>query len=157
MKRILRAEFFHQVAIAFHVVCALHHAKNAIVARLHGQVQILHHLVAADDRLDVAVAARFRVAGRVANPPQLVDFIQRRKQIREVLARRRHVAVHILSQQHDLAVALRHHATHFIDNLRQRTAPFLPARFRNDAVGAGIIAAIHDVHEALQFLLANGN
>ena len=60
------------------------------------------------------------------------------------------VRVHILPQQGDFFIAISHCLLYFPDNIFRQTAALPPPHIWHDAIGAEIIAAVHDWHPGRQ-------
>ncbi len=159
--------------VVLHGVLAAHPAEHRVAARLDRQMKRLAHRWALGHGLDQAIGQIPRVRGHEAQPgdrrntvagadpvdgpdelgeigPALAILVpadrSRGADVREprlgleVVA----VAVDVLAQQRDLAVARGGQRARLGDDLVERTAPLRPAAVRDDAVGARLVAAVDD-------------
>ena len=147
----------HLIQIGLPVVVAVHGLQHPAGAGLERQVELGRHLGAAGHGLKEFLRGVPGVAGHKAhkevpgngvNPGQQVGKVDLQPQI---LA----VAVHVLAQEGDVLIPLRHQLAHLVhDALRVPGA--LPAPdVGHDAVGTEVVAAVHDGHPGLDLPLAD--
>ena len=154
-------------------VLAAHPAEDRVVARLDGQVEVLADRRAVGHRGDQPVRQVPRVRGDEAQAsdrpaaiggPQRIDRADQLGQVRapgevepvagpplgvhvgEPLLGRQVVAVgvDVLAEQRHLAIAGGAEGARLVDDLVERTAALRTAAERDDAVGAGLVAAVDD-------------
>ena len=139
------AQLAHAVKVLRAVVVAVHPAEDFIVTVLHRQVELRQDVLGMRHHINQLIGQVLRMAGHEADARD-ANIIQRFEQLGERDGRLEPlaVAVHILPQQHDFLHAavtqrfrFRHNRAHFA-----RTLP--PAHIRHDAVGAVVVAAVHN-------------
>ena len=88
------------------------------------------------------------LGGHEAQEIVALDLVQRGEQVGKVIAGAQILAVgvDVLPQQGDLLEALRHQTAHLIDDLLRGAAALPAADVGHDAVGAEVVAAVHDGH-----------
>ena len=137
--------------IALGAVAAVHCLEDAVIARLHRQVEERHQLVDVAMRGDQAVAHVVGMAGGVADAAQVCDLRQFADQaihaLHPALVILAGPGVHILPQQRDLARAAVDQRLGFIDDRAPAPADFGAARVGDYAIGAEFVAALHDGEE----------
>ena len=93
------------------------------------------------------------MAGHETDARQPINGIDLLDQIREVrlctVRTDAAIGIDILSEQHDLFDTIADKRSDFFDDILRLPAPFPASGVRNDAVGAEIIAAVHDVDKRL--------
>ena len=134
----------------------VHALENRAGAGLQRQVNVpldvrvrLHHL-------DQLIRKILRVRGHIADALKARQLCHGGEQLREARAARDVIAIgiDILTEQGDLETAIRDQLLALTEN-RRRIARLLPTtHVRHDAVGAEIIAAVADVHRALETVAA---
>ena len=143
-------DLFPRVADQFFIlpdiVMAVHLLQQSVAAGLHRQVDMLAQVRLRGDGVDQLMAGILGVAGHKAD---LVIAGYRTEQIEQVgkidlFVQPLAVAVDVLPQQGDLLIALRHQLLKLRQNGGGFAAALPPAHIGYDAVGAEIIAAVHN-------------
>ena len=115
-------------------------------------MELLGDLRIFGDRVKQLVARVLRVARHEAEPElarQLRDLGQQIGKIDaavEILA----IGVHVLPQQRDVLVARGDQRVYLFQDLIRPARPFAAPHVGHDAVGAEIVAAVHDRHPRLE-------
>ena len=128
----------------------MHTAQNLVVARLHGQMDVLAHLRQFRHRADEIVRHVARVACREPDALDAFDLVnlpQQRGQVRagaEVVP----VAIYILAEEGYLPIPLGRHPRHLIHHSLRRHAALSPAHVRHDAKGTELITPMDDVYKS---------
>ena len=65
------------------------------------------------------------------------------------------VGVHILTQQGDVLIALPRQLLHFLEDILRPPGPLPPPDIWHNAVGAEVVAPVHDGHPCLHLILAD--
>ena len=128
------------------IIMAVHLLEQPVRAGLHRQVNVLAQMLLRGDRVDQLAAGVLRVACHKADLVITGDLAQQVQKIGKVngVFQPLAVAVDILAQQGDLLVALRHQLPELLQNGGGLTAALPPADIRHNAVGAEVIAPVHD-------------
>ena len=136
----------HLFQIGCPVIVAVHCLNDPVIARLHRQMQLMGALLALRHGFEQLFRGVFGVRGHKANdevPGNVVDGAEQVRKIHrlvQILA----VGVHILPQQSDFLIAFCHQLPCLFQNFL-RTAGALPtADIRHHAVGAEVVAAVHN-------------
>ena len=110
-------------------------------------MDVLADMRAVLDRVDQLVADVLRVRGHEAHAANALHLVHHAQEVSEVCTLVVFaVRVHILPEQRHLAIALRHGALHLRNDLLRRAAALTSAHIGDDAVGAVVVAAVHDRH-----------
>ena len=136
----------------FPIVAAVHAAQTLVVARLHRQMQMGHQMLKLAVGRDQLVGQILGMARHEADARNLqpVEAIEQIGELRAAAA----IGVDVLSQQRDLLHARVPQAQRLLEH-GLRLAGALPAAdIGHDAVGAEVVAAVHDVHEGAEAALA---
>ena len=135
---------------------AVHLFQQFIRAALHRQVQVLAQVGLGRNGVDQLVAGILRVAGHKADlviagySAEQIEQISKVHLFFQALA----VAVHVLAQQSDLLVSGFHQPPELRQDIAGLAALFTAPHIRYDAVGAEIVAAIHDGQPGAELTLA---
>ena len=139
-------------------MAAVHHLQDAVVPRLEGQVEDGGHFLAPGHGLKQLVGGVLGVRGHESNEKISRNVVDGGQQVREVhgLGQVLAIGVHVLAQEGDVFIALLYQAPHLVQDVL-RCAGALPAPdIGHDAIGAEVVAAIHDGHPGLDAVLADG-
>ena len=125
---------------------AVHLLQHSVAAGLHRQVDMLAQVRLCGDGVDQLMAGILGVASHKAN---LIIAGHRAEHVQQVgkidlFVQPLAVAVDILTQQGDLLIALRHQLLKLRQNGGGFAAALPPAHIGHDAVGAEVIAAVHN-------------
>jgi hypothetical protein len=124
-------------------MAAVHRFEDPVAARLHRQVEVGHQLG------DLAVSRNQRLghvgrmAGRVADPLQAGDPVERSNQVGEAAAAVG-PGIHVLAEQYNLFRPAGDQCTGLVDHILPRPRDFGAARIGNDTVSAEFVAAFLD-------------
>ena len=138
-------------------VAAVHHLQNAVVARLEGQVKHRGHLFAPGHGLKELLGGVLGVGGHKANEEVAGDVVDLRQQVGKVhgVVQVLAVGVYVLAQQGNVLVPLLHQLPHLGENVLGLPGALPAPDIGHDAVGAEVIAAVHDGHPGLHLVLAH--
>ena len=145
----------HQIQVLLPGVAAIHLFQDPVVAGLEGQVQLLGHMRACGHHVKQPGRGVLGVAGHEADEIFSRDPVDVRQQVGEVVVQIQIVAVgvHVLAQQGDVLVP----RLHQLPDLRQHglgvPAPLPAPDVGHDAVGAEVVASVHDGDPGLHALL----
>ena len=135
-----------QVAIVLLGVAAFHVFKHGIVTGLNGDFDVRHKLGHLGDGVHQFFAEVVGMRGQEADALDAIHFVDQAQQtgqvgaIGDVFA----VAVYDLTQQGDFFDALRRQRADFGDDIAHGAAALDAALVGDDAVGAGVRAAVDD-------------
>ena len=153
------ADLCDEVAVVLLGVSALHVVEHGIVTGLNGDFDVRHELGKVGDGVHQIVVEVVGVRGQEADALDALDFVHQAQQagqvgaIGDVFA----VAVYDLTEQGDFFDALFCQRADFGDNIADGTAALDAAFVGDDAVGAGVRAAVDDRDmRADQFAPARG-
>ena len=142
------------VEIALARVRATHPLQYRGGARLQGQVDVLAQRGQLGVRPDHVLAHVLGMRTRVADPPDPLNGVDHRQQLREghALGGRQvaAVGVDVLAEQGHLSNPIGGEAPHLLDQLARRPARLATARRGDDAVRADRVAADADLHPSLE-------
>ena len=150
--RQLSTDLLHEREVALLRIVPVHALENRAGAGLQRQVNVpldvrvrLHHL-------DELIREILRVRGHIAYAPETRQLCHGGEQLREARAARDVIAIgiDILTEQGDLETAIRDQLLALTEDRRRITRLLPTPHVRHDAVGAEIIAAVADVHRALE-------
>ncbi len=137
-------------------VMAIHLGQYPVRAALHRQMQVLAQVRLRGNGVNELMAGVLRVAGHEAD---LIIAGHRAEQVEQVgkihlLFQALAVAVDILAQQGDLLVARFHKAPELGQDIAGLAALFAAADIGHDAVGAEVVAAVHNGQPGAELALA---
>ena len=142
--------FFLGVADQIHVlrdvVVAVHLLEQPVRAGLHGQVDMLAQMLLRGNRVDELAAGVLRMARHEADLVVAGDFAQQVQKVGKVdgMFQPLAVAVDVLAQEGDLLIALLDKLPELCQNCGGLAAALPPADVGHDAVGAEVVAPVHD-------------
>ena len=142
-----RADAAHEVTVRLHRVDAVHRLEDAVAAVLDRQVDVLAEVLAVADGRDDPVREVLRVRGHeahAADARHLVDHLEEVRKVRELVVLA--VGVDVLAEQSDFLIAVLHGLLDLADDVLGQAAALAAAHVRHDAVGAEVVAAVHDRH-----------
>ena len=150
--RQLPANLLHEREVALLRIVTVHALEDRAGAGLQRQVDVsldvrvrLHHL-------DELIREILRVRSHIADTPESRELCHSGEQLREARAARDVIAIgiDILTEQGDLETAIRDQLLALTQDRRRIPRLLASTHIRHDAVGAEIIAAVADVHRALE-------
>ena len=146
-----------QLQIARAGVGPVHRTEHAVVAGLDGQVQVFRHVGAARHRVEELGRGVLGLAGHEAQPVVAGDGVDGGEQVGKIIVDVQivAVAVHVLTQQRDLAVARLDQLAALGDDLLRVAAALASAHIGHDAVRAEVVAPVHDRHPRAHAALAH--
>ena len=146
------AAVLHQGQVLGAVVVAVHGLQNPVVARLEGQMELLADLGVFGDGVKELVAGVAGMGGHEAQAEFAGDLSHRRHQIGKIHPQTQILAVGIdvLAQKGDLLVAGGDQLPALFQNVLRLTGALPSPDVGHDAVGAEIVAAVHDRHPGLE-------
>ena len=135
-----------EVHVLRDVVVAVHLLQEAVRPGLHRQMDVLAQMLLRSNRINELAAGIFRMARHEANLIVAGHLAQKIQQIGKVdgVFQPLAIAVDVLAQEGDFLVALGHQLLELCQNGGRFTAALPPADIRHDAVGAKVIATVHD-------------
>ena len=140
-----RPDFPHQLPIALHRIYPVHGLENPVAAVLHRQMEMLADMAAVLDDLNHLIAQILGMGGHIANPFYALHLVHHSQKLRKAgLAVVLAVGVHILPKQGNLPEALGCRFLYLFHDILRQAAPLPAPYIRYDAVGAEIVAAVHD-------------
>ena len=139
-----------QRAVLLDAVAAAHPPEHVAVAGLHRQMDKRHDVITGSDRFDHLIAEVPGMRCGEADPvdPRLRALPQQRGKsacYAQIFA----IGVDILSQQGHFPIPLRLELAQLLQDIFHGAAAFFSSGIWHDAVGAELIAAIHDVDPCL--------
>ena len=146
-------ERLHLVQVLLPGVAAVHGTQYPGVAGLEGQMDAGGHLLALGHHVKEPLGGILGVAGHEAEqklPFDGVGLLQQGGKVHagaQVLA----VGIHVLAQQGDVLVPFRHQLANLTQNDFRLSAALPTPGVGHNAVGAEVVAAIHDGHPGLDF------
>ena len=135
-----------QVHILGNRIVAVHFFQDTVTTGLHRQMDMLAQVILRGNGIDQLTAGILGVAGHKAdlviarNGAQQVEQIGKIRLFFQTFA----IAVYVLAQQGDFFIALFHQGFELCQNIRRGAAALAPAHIGHNAVGAEIIAPVHD-------------
>jgi len=138
-------------------VLPVHHLQHPVVSRLEGQVEHRGHFFAPGHGLKELLGGVLGVGGHKPDeevPGNGIHLLQQVGKVHgfiQVFA----VGVHILPQQGDVLVALGHQFPHLVQNVLRLPGALPAPDVGDDAVGAEVVAPVHDGHPGLYLVLAH--
>ena len=120
-------------------------------------MQLLGHMAAGGHHVEQLVAGVLGLGGHEAQEIVAVDLVQVGQQIGKIIAGAQILAVgvDVLPQQGDFPEALGHQLPHLVDDPLRVAAAFPATDVGHDAVGAEVVAAVHDGHPGAGAALAD--
>ncbi len=142
------ADLVDHVPVFAQGVAAPHAGQNRVVARLHGDVEVLAHLGQLGHRADDVVGQVLWVGGEEANALEAFDVVDGAEEVGQAGPVGQVVAVglHRLAQKGHLLHAAGDQHLHLVDHLGDGAAALAAAAVRDDAEGAELVAAVDDRH-----------
>ena len=127
-------------------IVAVHLHQQPVGAALHRQMQVLAQVRLGRNGIDQLMAGVLRVAGHKADLIIAGHGAEQVEQVREIdlLFQALAVAVDVLAQQGDLLVAGLHQTAELGQDIPGLAALLAAADVGHDAVGAEVVAAVHD-------------
>ena len=135
-----------EVHVLRDVVVAVHLLQEAVRPGLHRQMDMLAQVILRGNGIDQLTAGILGVAGHKADLVIARNGAQQVQQVGKIhlLFKALAVAVDVLAQEGDFLVSLGHQLLELCQNGGRFTAALPPADIRHDAVGAKVIATVHD-------------
>ena len=135
-----------QLHVVLDGVVSVHLLEQPIRAALHRKVQVSADLGLRRDGVDQLVAGVLRVAGHEADVVVARHRAEQIEQVGEIhrLCETLAIAVDVLPQQGDLLVPGLHQPPELREDVAGLAAFLAAADIRHDAVGAEVVAAVHD-------------
>ena len=145
-------QHFYFIEIFVECVFTVHFLQDTVGARLHGKMHEAAYLRVFGNGGDEIFGEIFGVARHKPESELtlvLADFPQQIGEI-ESAVRVVPVRVDVLPQQRDLLIPFVEQGSHFRNDMFGTAAAFPSAHIRHDAIGAEIIAAVHDIHPGVR-------
>ena len=139
---------------------AVHLLQKPVGTALHRQMQVLAQLRLGGDGINELMAGVLGVAGHKADVIIAGHGAQQVEKVGEIdlLFQTLAIAVHVLTQQGDLLIARFHKTAELRKDIAGLAALLAAADVGHDAVGAEVIAAVHDGQPCAELALApDGN
>ena len=154
--RNLRPDMLRQGQEFLFGIAAVHLLQDRRGPGLQGHMQVAGNIGMAFDDLDDVLGKITGIRGHEAQTAQPFDLGGRFQQIREIGAVLQvpAVGIDILAQQHDLLHAVPDQPAAFVQDLFFAPAPLPSPDIGHDAVGAELIAAVHDIDAGLVGIFA---
>ena len=133
---------------------AVHGLQDPVVPGLEGEVELLGDLLMGRHRVEELVAGVPRMGGHEAEgeiPVQLRDLSEQVREVdlhAQILA----VGVDVLAQEGEFLIAPAYQVPAFVQNVLRQAAALPAPDVGDDAVGAEIVAAVHDRDPGLEIV-----
>ena len=150
-----RAELLHQTQIMRPVIVPVHFLKKPVAPGLHRKMQMRAELFFLRHRPDQVVREILRVRGHEAYPLYALHTADPAQESGKGgrLGEFFPVGIDVLPEQHDLLHAVRGQMADLREDILRLAADLAAADIGNNAVGAEIIAPVHDVHAGFEAVL----
>ena len=137
-------------------VAAVHRVQDAVVAALHGQVHLVRALFALGHGAKELFRRVLRVAAHEADDKVARDGVEPPDEVGKVhvLVEVAAVGVDILPQERDVLIARRDELARLALDLVRVAGALAPAHIWHDAVGAEVVAPVHDRQPCLDAAVA---
>ena len=135
----------------------VHGLQHPVVPRLEGQVEHRGHFFAPGHGLKELLGSVLGVGGHKPDEEVSGDRVYLLQQVGEVhgLVQILAVGIHVLPQQGDVLVAVPDQLLHLPEDVLQLPGALPAPDVGDDAVGAEVVAPVHDGHPGLHLVLAH--